>query len=107
MSPPADLKKSPPKPPPPQTPADWSLPLETRIARAIKSADKTYFFENYSKQARSVLRDLEKAGFRIVPIEPTVDMVEAAKDNLLYGVGKASELCRATWINMVKATPKI
>ena len=55
------------------------------IAKAIKRADKTYFFENYSKQARAVLKALEKEGYVIAPLTPDDDMVEQGVDQVLSG----------------------
>ncbi len=55
------------------------------IAKAIKKADKSYFFENYTKQAKSVLRALKKEGYAIVPLSPTEEMEEAGIDAIMSG----------------------
>jgi hypothetical protein len=39
--------------------------LQTVIENAISKADSSYFFENYSKQARAVIAAMEAAGFAI------------------------------------------
>ena len=40
--------------------------LQTTIENAISKADSSYFFENYSKQAKAVIAALDKAGFTII-----------------------------------------
>lgn len=40
--------------------------LQTTIENAISKADSSYFFEDYSKQARAVIAALQAAGFTIV-----------------------------------------
>jgi hypothetical protein len=37
------------------------------MAKAIRSADKTYFNEDYSEQARTVMVELHRAGYAIMP----------------------------------------
>lgn len=76
------------------------------IAKAIKSADNSYFFENYTKQANAVVRDLRKNGYVIVPYYPTVDMVKAAMDELQYGANKFTNVVMPIYLAMMKAAPK-
>lgn len=66
------------------------MSIKDTIARAIKKADKSYFFENYSKQAKAVITELEKSGYKIVPIRPTADMVKAGSDAIVGGKVKPS-----------------
>ncbi len=76
------------------------------IAKAIKSADTSYFFENYTKQANAVIRDLRKNGYVIVPYYPTVDMVKAAMDELQYGANKFTNVVMPIYLAMMKSAPK-
>ena len=55
------------------------------IARAIKKADRRYFFEDYDHQAESVLIALKEAGYAIVPIDPDTMMIEEGVQAMLYG----------------------
>lgn len=71
------------------------------IAVAIQGADKSYFFENYSKQAAAVLRELERRGYVIVPKDPTKTMLKAARDSLVFGVNKSSDIVTPVWKAMV------
>lgn len=73
------------------------------IAEAIKEADKSYFFENYSKQADSVIARLSRAGFAVVPKEPSEEMVRAGKMAVTIGKTKPNELSEAIYRAMVKA----
>ena len=49
------------------------------MAHAIKDADKSFFNENYTKQADATITTLRKAGFVIVPIKPTKPALVAGK----------------------------
>ena len=40
--------------------------LQTTIENAISKADSSYFFEDYSKQAKAVIAALDTAGFTII-----------------------------------------
>lgn len=79
------------------------MTLHKDIARAIQKADKSYFFEDYSKQARAVLRMLEKEGYIIVPKQPTDDMIQAGSDAILPGKVKPDVLVRHVFESMMKA----
>lgn len=76
------------------------------IARAIKEADNSYFFENYTKQANAVVKALRQNGYVIVPYYPTVDMVKAAMDELQYGTNKFTNVVMPMYLSMMKAAPK-
>ena len=66
------------------------MSIEKTIAQAIRKADKSYFWENYTKQARSVLKALEKAGYVVAPITPSKEMVKAGSDAIIGGKVKPS-----------------
>lgn len=76
--------------------------LRTVIARAIKKADKTIFLENYTRQAKSVLKALQKEGYVIVPLEPTEEMLKAGSDAIVSGKVKPSNHVRVVYQSMLK-----
>ena len=76
------------------------------ISEAIKEADNSYFFENYTKQANAVVAELRKHGYVIVPYYPTVQMVKAAMDELQYGQNKFTNIVMPIYLAMMKAAPK-
>lgn len=55
-----------------------SMPLLT-IAEAIQKADRSYLFEDYTKQALAVLQALKEGGYAIVPRRATDAMLEAGE----------------------------
>lgn len=73
------------------------------IAEAIRGADKRYFFEDYTAQARAVTEALRQRGMVIVPGDPTEPMMEAGRNSLTYGAQRPADLLRNTWRAMVKA----
>ena len=40
--------------------------LQTTIENAISKADSSYFFEDYTKQAKAVVAALDRAGFTVI-----------------------------------------
>lgn len=76
------------------------------IAEAIKEADSSYFFENYTKQADAVIAALRKHGYVIVPYYPTVGMVKAAMDELQYGQNRFTNVVMPMYLAMMKSAPK-
>lgn len=82
------------------------MSLRNDIARAIQNADKSYFFEDYSKQAQAVLRALERNGYAIVPKDPTEDMLKAGSEAILPGKVKPEELARYVYTSMARAAGK-
>lgn len=80
--------------------------IETLIAHSIKSADKSYFFENYSKQAAAVIRSLENAGFQIVPEDPSLYMTKAGVEAITLGKNVPSEMSAAIWRAMLMAAKR-
>jgi len=61
-----------------------SMCLKTDIASAIKKADSSYFFENYSKQANAVLKKLE-AEHMILPKDPGKEFYKKVADVMKTG----------------------
>ena len=76
---------------------------EQLIAKAIKKADSSYFFENYDKQAKAVVQALAKEGLRVVPLSPTEDMEAAGTDAIRKGRIRPSDLVRTIYEVMVKS----
>ncbi|MFN8720153.1 MAG: hypothetical protein ACK5YI_04945 [Rhodospirillales bacterium] len=66
--------------------------LRDTIAQAIKDADRSFFNENYIKQADNVLTELRKAGYEVVPLKPSPGLVQFVIDNLPFGRLKPTEL---------------
>ena len=67
-------------------------PIEDIIAKAIKDADKSFFNEDYAKQAKAVTAALKKAGYEVAPLKPPPGLVEWAKDNIPFGRLRPTEL---------------
>lgn len=77
------------------------MDLITLIAKAIKDTDRTYFFENYTKQAHNVLYALNVAGYIILPDHVTKEMEKAGIDAIKYGPTKSSDLVKEIYQNMI------
>jgi hypothetical protein len=65
--------------------------IKHTIAEAIKKADSSYFFEDYTKQAQAVLRAIEASGFAVVPKEMPDDLAKLVADNMRTGRIKPEE----------------
>lgn len=65
--------------------------IQTTIAEAIKKADSSYFFEDYTKQAQAVLRAIESSGFALIPKELPDDLAKEVADNMRTGRVKPEE----------------
>ncbi len=66
--------------------------IKLLIASAIKVADDSYIFEDYLKQASSVLRQLKANGYLIAPIEALPQMIKDGKDAIPYGTTRPEKL---------------
>lgn len=73
------------------------------IARAIREADNSYFFEDYVKQAQAVVAALAKEGLVIVPLEPSEDMLTFTKENLPYGRQRPEDMLKNVYKTMIAA----
>jgi len=72
------------------------------IAHAIRKADKSYFFENYDKQAQAVLRALESEGYAIVPLTPDAATLKRAADTISTGKMKPEQHIQNVHETLVK-----
>lgn len=72
------------------------------IARAIKKADKSYFFEDYNKQAAAVIKALRKEGLAILPKEATEEMASYASDNMMSGKVRPTDHVSHVYKTMVE-----
>ena len=61
------------------------------IARAIKKADKSYFFEDYDKQALAVIKKLKEEGWAITRREADMAIFKEVADNMSTGRMKPEE----------------
>lgn len=82
------------------------LSLQELIAQAIQEADRSYFNENYAKQAAAVLTALKKSGYEVVPLQPSDDFVEFVHKNMPFGRLRPSELIRLLYTLMVQNVKK-
>lgn len=76
-------------------------PLRQVIARAIKDADKSFFNENYDRQAGAVLTAINRAGYELVPLKPSPQLSEYINNNLPVGRHRPSELVGALYTLIV------
>lgn len=76
------------------------------IAKAIKDADKSFFNEDYAKQAKAVTAALKKAGYQVAPIKPPDGLVEWAKENIPFGRLRPAELITRMYSMMVENVPR-
>lgn len=61
------------------------MKIQKLIARSIKKADSSYFFEDYSKQAKAVLKTLDKEGYQIIPKELDKKLYKQISDEMRTG----------------------
>lgn len=80
--------------------------IEGIIAKAINRADSSYFFENYSKQAKAVLKALEKEGYKVVPKLASEKQIEAGKAAISKGRVRPADLVHTIYAIMVAAGEK-
>lgn len=55
------------------------------IQNAIAKADSSYFFEDYTKQAKAVIAALEREGFKLVPKESDEEVWKKVADQMRTG----------------------
>ena len=75
--------------------------LQQNIAKAIKKADRSYFFEDYTKQARAVLKTLEQSGYTIVPLDPPKDLLRKVADTISTGSMKPEDHVRNVFRTLI------
>lgn len=75
--------------------------LVTMIAKAIRSADKSWFNEDYTKQALAVLEVLRAQGWELCPKEPPEGLIEFAVDNMPFGRMRPEDLLREIYRTLI------
>lgn len=77
--------------------------IKTAIAQAIKKADKSWFNEDYDKQARAVIQALAKEGYVVAPRQPTPEAIEAGREAMQAGRYRPSEVLSQLYRAMIEA----
>ena len=80
--------------------------LPDLIANAIKNADKSYFNEDYVKQANAVIQAVRKAGYEIVPVKAPEGLITYVHENMPFGRLRPSELISQLYVLMVNNVRK-
>jgi hypothetical protein len=75
--------------------------LVATIGGAIKSADTSFFNEDYGKQGAEVISVLRREGFEIVPKKPSEELLEYLVDNMPFGQMKPEQLMREIYTLIV------
>ncbi len=78
------------------------MSLEKQIAVAIKKADSSYFFEDYSKQAKAVLDCVKKEGYQIIPAELEDGLYKKISDQMRTGKMTPEEHIRDVYQTMFR-----
>lgn len=65
--------------------------LQSVIENAISKADSSYFFEDYTKQAKAVIAAMESAGFVFISKELPDEMWKQVADQMKTGRVKPEE----------------
>lgn len=78
------------------------MSVKKTIARAIRNADKSYFFENYDKQALAVIKALEADGYAIVAATPDADILKKAAATISTGKMKPEQHIQNVHETLVK-----
>lgn len=77
--------------------------IKTAIAKAIKKADRSWFNEDYDKQARAVVQTLAREGYAIVPLTPDDKIVEAGLEAMQAGRYRPEDVVTQLYEAMVTA----
>ena len=80
--------------------------IPTLVATAIRDADKSWFNEDYSKQAYAVLKALREAGYVICPAEVPEALVPFAIDNMPFGRMKPEDMIAQLYDLLVRNARK-
>ncbi|AUN30009.1 hypothetical protein IP70_06850 [alpha proteobacterium AAP38] len=75
--------------------------IQEIIAQSIKDADKSFFNEDYMKQAKSVVDALRKSGLEVVPVKPPEELVTYASENIPLGRLRPTDFIRTMYSTMV------
>ncbi len=76
--------------------------IKHAIAKAIKSADNSYFSEDYEKQAASVLRAIEKEGLVLMPKDAPSDIYAKVSDKIPSGRMRPENLVKSIYTATVQ-----
>lgn len=76
------------------------------IAKTIKAADRSYFWEDYTKQARAVVGALQSGGYVIVPSDPSLKMIQSGVNAVMIGKTQPHELAKQIYSAMIKSPQK-
>lgn len=77
--------------------------IKKLIAQAIKKADRSWFNEDYDRQADAVVRALAQAGWHVVPVRPDEAILEAGKEAMTAGRYRPNDILAQIYAAMVKA----
>jgi hypothetical protein len=77
-------------------------PLISLIAKTIKDADNSYFFEDYTKQAAAVTKAIAAAGYTLVLKDPSLKMIQAGVNAVMIGKTQPHELAKQIYSAMIK-----
>ena len=77
-------------------------PIQTVIQDAIAKADSSYFFENYTKQAKAVLDALEREGYKVMPADFPDDLWKKAADQMKTGRVRPEEHVKNVYQTVLK-----
>lgn len=80
--------------------------IEETIATAIQKADSSYFFENYNKQAKAVLKALDQEGYKVVPKMASPKQIEAGTAAISRGRVRPQDLVHTIYAIMIAAGEK-
>lgn len=80
--------------------------LTTLVARSIRAADKSWFNEDYTKQALAVLGGLRSEGWELCPREAPEALVAFAVENLPFGRMKPEDLIKELYRLMISNARK-
>jgi len=77
--------------------------LRSLIAKTIKDADSSYFWEDYSKQAAAVINAISAAGYVLVPYDPSLKMLQSGVNAVMIGKTQPHELARQIYNAMIRS----
>jgi len=80
--------------------------IEDLVAKAIDKADSSYFFENYTKQAKGVIKMLDKEGYKIVPKLADPKQIEAGTAAISRGRVRPQDLVHTIYAIMIASAEK-
>lgn len=80
--------------------------VEDIIAKGIDKADNSYFFENYNKQAKAVMKLLDKEGYKVVPKLASPKQIEAGTAAISRGRVRPQDLVHTIYAIMIAAGEK-